>query len=173
MARTKHPLVVSLAALSLLAGCASMQEALNRKRPTARLVDVRFDNIKLESATLLFDVEIANHYPVALPLLNFDYGLSSRAEQVLSGHADVQSTVPADGKKTVSLPATINYVQMLGALGGVRPGATIPYRAELALSVDAPGWGAIRLPLEKEGELLLPTLSDVKAGDILDLLKPR
>jgi LEA14-like dessication related protein len=154
----------------VLAGCAAMQQTLDLKRPTARLVDLKFEEVKLESATLLFDVEIDNHYPVGLPLVNFDYGLSTRGAQFLSGQADVQTTVPADSKKTVSLPARINYVEMLRALEGVRPGAKIPYRAELALSVDAPRWGPISLPLKKAGDLVLPSISDVKATDILDML---
>jgi len=62
-----------------VAGCETIQEGLNLRKPTARLTDLKIKDVKLDSAMLLFDVEIENHYPVALPLTNFDYSLSSGA----------------------------------------------------------------------------------------------
>ena len=156
-----------------VAGCETIQESLNLRKPTARLTGLKIEDVKLDSATLLFDVEIDNHYPVALPFANFDYSLSSGAEQFLSGSAKSQGAVPAKSSTTVSLPATINYIEMLKALKGVRPGSTIPYGAELGLSVDTPALGVIRLPLRKEGELVLPSISGADINDIWNIIKPK
>lgn len=156
-----------------VAGCETIQESLNLRKPTARLTGLKIEDVKLDSATLLFDVEIDNHYPVALPLSNFDYSLSSGAEQFLSGSAKSQAAVPAKSSTTVSLPATINYIEMLKALKGVRPGSKIPYGAELGLSVDTPALGVIRLPLRKEGELVLPSISGADINDIWNIIKPK
>jgi LEA14-like dessication related protein len=156
-----------------VAGCETIQESLNLRKPTARLTGLKIEDVKLDSATLLFDVEIDNHYPVALPLSNFDYSLSSGAEQFLSGSAKSQGAVPAKSSTTVSLPATINYIEMLKALKGVRPGSKIPYGAELGLSVDTPALGVIRLPLRKEGELVLPSISGADISDIWNIIKPK
>ena len=156
-----------------VAGCETIQETLNLRRPTARLTGLKIEDVKLDSATLLFDVEIDNHYPVALPLSNFDYSLSSGAEKFLSGSAKSQAAVPAKSSTTVSLPATINYIEMLKALKGVRPGSKIPYGAELGLSVDTPALGVIRLPLRKEGELVLPSISGADINDIWNIIKPK
>lgn len=156
-----------------IAGCETIQESLNLRKPTARLTDLKIEDVKLDSATLLFDVEIENHYPVALPLTNFDYRLSSGAEKFLSGNAESQAAVPAKSSRTVTLPAKINYIGMLKALKGVRPGSTIPYGAELGLSVDAPGLGVIRLPLRKEGELVLPTITGADMINIWNIIKPK
>jgi LEA14-like dessication related protein len=127
----------------------------------------------MNSATLLFDVEIENHYPVALPLTNFDYNLSSGAQKFLSGEAESQAAVPAKSSRTVSLPAKINYIEMLKTLKGIRPGSTIPYAAELGLSVNTPGLGVIRLPLKKEGELVLPNVTGADIIDIWNTIKPK
>jgi LEA14-like dessication related protein len=159
--------------MSLFAGCETMQEALNFKKPTARLTGLKFEEATLDSATLLFDVEIDNHYPAALPLTNFDYSLASGADTFLSGSANSQTTVPAKSSKTISLPAKINYLEMLKALKTVRPGSKIPYNAELGLSVDTPALGLIRLPLKKQGELVLPSISDTNIKDIWDIINPR
>jgi LEA14-like dessication related protein len=170
----KRYLVSALALiLAFLAGCETIEESLNLRKPTARLSGLKFEEVRLDSAVLVFDVEIDNHYPVALPLTNFDYILSSNAEQFLSGSANSQTTVPAKSKKIVSLPAKINYMGMLKALKGVRPGSKIPYAAELGLSVDTPALGLIRLPLKKEGELVLPSISGTDINDIWNIIKPR
>jgi LEA14-like dessication related protein len=157
--------------MAFFAGCETMQEALNLKKPTARLMGLKFEEVKLDSAMLLFDVEIDNHYPAALPLTNFDDSLSTGVDKFLSGSAKSQTTVPAKNKKTVSLPARINYLEMLKALKGIKPGSRIPYNAELGLSVDTPALGLIRLPLKKEGELVLPSISDTTLKDIWDVIK--
>ena len=153
--------------------CETMNQVLNLQKPTARMTGLKFENVMLDSATLLFDIEVDNPYPVALPLMNLDYGLSSGAEPFLTGSAELQTTVPAKSKKTVSLPANINYLDMLKALKGIRPGSKIPYKADLGLSVDAPALGLMRLPLKKEGEIVLPTVSDVNVKDIWDIIKPK
>ena len=151
--------------LGVLAGCGAL-DALNLRRPSARIAGVRLQDINLSSATLLFDVEVENPYSVPLPLVNIDYGLASGGTQFLSGKADMQGTVPAQGKKTVSLPARIVYLELLKALEGVPLGSVVPYRADLALSVDAPAVGVLRLPLHKEGQLPVPAVPDVKVEQI-------
>ena len=148
-----------------------MQETLNLRKPTARLTGLKFEDVKLDSATLLFDVEIDNHYPVPLPLTDFDYTLSSGAAEFLSGSANSQTTVPSKSKRTVALPAKINYVQMLKALSGVKPGSKIPYKADLDLSVDTPALGTLKLPLRKEGEVVLPSISDIDVKDVWELIR--
>jgi LEA14-like dessication related protein len=153
-------------------GCETIN-SLGLSKPTARMTGLKFEDVKLDSATLLFDIEVNNPYPVALPLMNLDYGLSSGAEPFLNGNAELQTTVPAKSKKTVSLPAKINYLNMLRALKGIKPGSKIPYKADLGLSVDAPTLGLIRLPLKKEGEVILPTVSNIEMKDIWDVIKPK
>ncbi len=153
-------------------GCETMQQALSLNKPTARMTGLKFENVKLDSATLLFDIEVDNPYPVALPLMNLDYGLSSGAEPFLTGSAELQTTVPAKSKKTVSLPANINYLDMLTALKGIRPGSKIPYKADLGLSVDTPALGLIKLPLKKEGEVVLPMPSGADIKGLWDAVKP-
>lgn len=157
--------LLALPALLLLSGCGAL-DALGLSRPTASLAGVSLKDIGVESATLLFDVKVNNPYSVPLPLVNADYELASRAAQFLSGKADLQGTVPARGSKVVSLPAKIDYRGLLGALEGVRPGQVLPYTADLALSVDAPAVGALRLPMKKEGKIPVPAAPDVSVEEV-------
>ena len=171
---TKRYIVWITALVSVFfVGCETMQHALSLTKPTARMTGLKFQDVKLDSATLLFDVEVDNPYSVALPLLNLDYDLSSGAQPFLAGSANLQTIVPAKSKKTVSLPANINYLDMLKALKGIRSGSKIPYKADMGLSVDAPALGLIRLPLKKEGEVALPTVSGTNMKNIWEVIKTK
>ncbi len=167
---SRRLLLVSLLLAGLVlatsSGCGALESALKLDRPSARIAGAALKDITLNSATLLFDVEVDNPYSVPLPLVNLDYALASREEAFLSGKADLQGTVPAKGKKTVSLPAELRYVELLKALKDVRPGAVVPYKADLGLSVDAPAVGPLRLPLKKEGELPVPAAPGVEVVEV-------
>lgn len=146
------------------AGCSSLPDTLQMRKPTAALTGLKFDDITRQSALLLFDLEVENPYSVALPLTNLDYHLASSDQSLLTGAAELQSTIPAKSTKTVTLPAKIKYLDLVKAFQNVRPGAVVPYQADLGLSVDTPVLGAVRLPIRKNGELTvpeIPNLSDI------------
>jgi LEA14-like dessication related protein len=147
------------ALLGLLAGCTSVEERLELRKPTAQLAGVHIEEATTHSARLVFDVEIENHYPLTVPLLGFKYSVSSAGRLFLSGSSEVRINLPGDSRRTVALPAQIDYLQSLKILGAIQPGATIPYAAEVDLKVETPRLGPITLPLTRSGQLTLPVLS--------------
>ena len=90
-----------------------------------------------------------------------DVALSSRGKQFLSGASEVSGTVPAKGSRTVPVRADVDFAGMLSVVTSVKPGAVVPWKADLTLSVDAPGVGRLALPLSKSGELPVPTVPGV------------
>jgi hypothetical protein len=157
---------VAMSLVLLASGCDTVQQALlGAPKPTASLNGVSFGDISLDSATLLFDVEVKNPYSVDLPLLNMDYGLASSGNKLFAGTADIASSIPAKGSKSISLPAKLGYADVAKAFMGYKSGSTIPYTADLGLSFDAPVVGKMRLPLSKTGELAVPNLADLKKVD--------
>jgi len=169
---TTKTIVILLLALTLTlgGGCAGIEDALNLRKPTASLEGLKFDKISSDAATLLFDVAIENPYPAPLPLLNIDYNLTSLGKPLLAGEADLQRTVPARAKETVTLPAKISYSDLAKAFREVRPGTIIPYRADMGLSVDAAALGTLRLPMKKESELTVPAIPNLSDVDWKKLL---
>jgi len=149
-----------------LGGCATLGQYVHFQEPDARVTGVALRGFSLEDVTLAFDVEVTNPYSVPLPLVDLDYALSSGGAPFVSGQAALSGTVPAMSSRKVSLPATITYSRLLNALSGVRPGAVVPYAADLGLSVDAPVLGRLRIPLRKEGELPVPAVPKVKIADV-------
>jgi LEA14-like dessication related protein len=143
-------------------GCSVLGE-LGVPKPTFALKDVKFGAVDLKTATLLFDVEVENPYTVALPLLNMDYDLTTQQNPLFKGQADIATTIPAKEKKTISLPITLGYSEVVNALKSlkdVRLGSTIPYNAAVGISSQAPVLGTIRIPIQKSGDLKIPSLQD-------------
>ncbi len=155
---------ILVVAAGWLTGCDALQ-ALNLQKPTASLKGVKFDKISLEAATLVFDVEVDNPYSAALPLTNLDYGLTTGTKPLLSGTAEVAGSIPAKSSKTLSLPAKVSYLDLVNAFKGIKPGSSIPYKAQLGLFMDTPVTQNLRLPIAKEGQLKVPTLSDLESVD--------
>lgn len=148
----RESLVVSILVLLVCAcGCDMLQ------KPSAEIAGMKVQNVSLTEATMLFDVKVGNPYSVPLPLGNLDYALSSQGQEFVSGKADVQGTVPANSSKNLGVPVRISFAKLLGAVKGAKPGATIPYKANMGLSVSAPAVGPLRVPMSKEGELNIPT----------------
>ena len=156
-----------LGCLFALPGCALLQSLLgSTPKPTASITGVRITDFSLNDLTLVFDLAVSNPYQVDLPLVNIDYSLASQSTPFLQGQAPLQGSIPAGQSKTVSLPAKVVFRDLLKALQGVKAGASVPYKGTLGLSVNAPVLGALRLPLEKEGQLPIPAPPEVSVSSV-------
>jgi len=96
-----------------------------------QLVHLEAEGPQVTSATLQFDVEVANPYDVALPLVNLDYRLSAGESRLLKGVADTLGAIPAHQSKIVTLPVVVAFDDVYNFARGVRSGTPIPYVADL------------------------------------------
>ncbi|MBS3735210.1 MAG: LEA type 2 family protein [Phycisphaerae bacterium] len=141
--------------LAALGGCGMFE------KPNARITGVTLQDVRAAGSTLLFDVQVDNPNTIDLPMSDVDYALSSGGQPFVNGKADVQGTLPAGGSKTLGVPVQIRYAELIRAVAGARPGATIPYTAEMGFSVDVPLLGSLRVPVSKEGQLAIPSTDDL------------
>ena len=167
---------MAITAMAGMSGCASINRYLSdAPKPTAHVVAAHLANLEIDSASLIFDVEIHNPYDVALPLANADYTLASGGKPFLSGNAPVQGSIPSKGTMTVPLPAKVSFAPLLTAVGGITPGSVVPYDAKMTLSVNAPVIGTVSLPLSASGQIPIPALPGIELTDVqwttLDLSK--
>jgi len=142
------------------AGCETIPDIPYDQEPAARLEAMRFGGVELDFATLLFDVEIDNPYPVSLPIRRLRYALVSEGRTFLTATIFNDVTVPPSTKKVLTLEDEVTYARLLRALRG-KPGSTIPCKAELTLSLNAPRLGWINLHAENEGYILLPESPEI------------
>ena len=73
-------------------------------------------------------------------------------------------------EKLTNLPVTLNYIDLVKAFKDVRPGSVVPYEAVVGLSLDAPVLGRIRLPIDRSGELTVPSIPKASEVDWKKLL---
>lgn len=145
-----------IVALGTLSGCAAVKQMAGY--PSARVHGVEMRDVGLTSLTLQFDVEVTNPYSVALPVIGLEYVLTSRGSQFLEGEIGADVSIPAGGAEVLPMPLKIPFLELYKVIGDVKEKGTLPYEADLALKVEAPLVGLVRLPMAREGELALPSL---------------
>jgi LEA14-like dessication related protein len=151
----------------VLPGCATLQSIFDgAPKPRVRLADVRFAELALDHLTLEFDAEISNPYEVALPLVGLDVKLDHRSSRFLESDIPMSGSIPVGGKKVVTMPARVDFQAALALLEDLRPGGSVPYRAEVGVKVDAPVLGQLRLPLSHRGELGVPLPPSVEVTSV-------
>jgi LEA14-like dessication related protein len=146
----------------LLSGCETIQPIVETvPKPTARIVGANLHNLSFEKVDLVFDVEVSNPYAVGLPLAGLAYAIGSGEHTIVRGNLKPAGSIPARGSQIIQVPAIVQFAAAVKALGGVRPGSVIPYRADLTLSVNAPALGPVELPLSQSGELPIPAMPQI------------
>ncbi len=159
--RTVQLLISSLVLLAVfLIGCETTHKVQHVAKPTARMVSLRLQQVKLGYAILLFDVEIDNPYPSSLPLVGLSYSLTSGGGTFITATPIHQASVLPNSRQIVVLPDEVIYARLLRALNS-KPGSTIPYRARIWLQVDVPNLGPVEVPLRHEGQLALPNPPEI------------
>lgn len=165
MTSVKRLIFSFVLATVFFAGCETTRDIQYDQEPAARLEAMRFGGVELDYATLLFDVEIDNPNPVSLSLQRLRYALINNGRTFLTATAFENVTVPPNTKKVLTLPDQVTYARLLRALGS-EPGSTIPLKAELTLSLDAPRLGWINLHAENEGNIVLPESPEINVEGI-------
>lgn len=160
MTSVQHLIFSFVLTAVFFAGCDTIPDIQYDREPAVRLEAMRFGGVELDYATLLFDVEIDNPYPVSVSLHRLRYALVSGGRTFLTATAFDDVTVPPNTKKVLTLEDEVTYVRLLRALRG-EPGSIIPFKAELTLSLDAPRSGWINVHLEKEGIIDLPESPEI------------
>ncbi|MGB2865259.1 MAG: LEA type 2 family protein, partial [Sedimentisphaerales bacterium] len=150
---------------TFFAGCETTPDIQYDQEPAVHLEAMRFGGVELDYATVLFDVEIDNPYPVSLSLKRLRYALVSGGRTFLTATAFDNVTVPPNTKKVLTLPDEVTYARLLRALRS-EPGSTIPLKAELTFSLDAPRLGWINLHAENEGNIVLPESPEINVEGI-------
>ena len=150
------------AILVLIAGCSTLGDVIeSAPKPSARILGAGVRNLSLRSLDLVFDVEVSNPYSVNLPLADLVYTVRSGTQQLVAGSIKPSGSVPAKSSGVMQLPARLDLGAVLETLSGVRPGAVVPYTAEINVIVDAPLLGQMALPLKRKGEIRVPAVPEI------------
>ena len=146
----------------VLAACSSLDDVIeSAPKPGAKLLGASVRNLSLRSLDLVFDVEVSNPYGVSLPLVDLNYTIVSGREQLLAGSIKPSGSVPPTASSLVQLPARLDLGAVMKTLPSVKPGAVVPYSAEIVVVVEPPLVGQMKLPLKRNGEIPIPAIPEV------------
>ena len=149
--------------LAAAVGCARLGAVLTGGKPEARIAGVRVESFRIDSTTLLFDIEVENRSGHPLGLLDVTTTLSHRGKPFFRERTPFEHVLPRRYEKTLSFPVEIVSARVLRELEGAAPGALLDCQAELALGYEFPAGAAgerrlvaeCRLPLAARPELRL------------------
>jgi len=162
-------LLLLFVALLPLSGCAEALQVLDdmsRQAPTAKVDGVGLSGLSLQSVVLDFDVAIANPYSFDLPMLGFDFGLSTGGQPFLNGDLESSWSIPARGSRVVQLPVSVDLLGLVQTVTSLRPGNVVPYDAEIGLKLDVPGAGPMRIPVRTSGRMPIPDVPRVNVSSL-------
>ncbi|MBS0197900.1 MAG: LEA type 2 family protein [Planctomycetes bacterium] len=154
-----------VAAALMLAGC----DGLGSK-PSARITGAHLGGLSLDGATIRFDVDVANPGKEAMPVSKLDYALSTQGQKFIEGEAPAVDAVPARSRKTIVVPVTLSFAQLLEALDMGEPGSVVPYDADFGMNVTTPpdkeGKTDQRLAMKWEGRFPVPAMPRIESSEI-------
>ncbi|MCC6229841.1 MAG: LEA type 2 family protein [Phycisphaerales bacterium] len=153
-------LAMMLAVLSLVSGCGVLG------KPSANIVDATLTDLSLEGVTVSLKVDVRNPYPIAVPLTDVEYALSSKRESIVTGVVKNAGSIPARGSKTLDVPLRVKFADVLSAVEGLRLGAVVPYAVNMKFELDVPGGEKVSIPVTKEGEMPIPNVPDVRVNEV-------
>lgn len=156
-------------ALLPLSGCADALKILDdmtQKTPTAKVDGVGLSGLSLQAVVLDFDIAILNPYSFDLPMLGFDFGLSTGGQPFLNGDLESAWSIPANGSRLVKLPVSVDLLGLVQTVTSLRPGNVVPYDAEIGLKLDVPGAGPLRVPVRTQGKLPIPNVPKVSVASL-------
>ena len=157
--RPLRMLIICVTACLALAGCASLQDIV--QKPTVEVADVRLANLSLSAATLLVDLKIDNPNPVGVDVRAVDYNLKINNKSFIKGTADQGIQLPGSGSENVELPLQVNYFDLYDTALELFTNESVAY--DLSGSV---GIGPFTIPFHTAGQLPIPKLPHVRMKSV-------
>ena len=148
--------LAGMLSLTVVAGCAALKDTVGYPGVSVQGVDV--SGLTLSGIKFTFDVEIENTYSADLPVVGFDYQLSTGDLLLVEGDTPVSQTIPAKSSRVVPLTVTVPYGTIMDVKDHVQTGSTVPYHLDMDLKVEAPVIGTVKLPVDYDGEVDIPSI---------------
>jgi LEA14-like dessication related protein len=139
------PVFILLTA-GILAQCASLDPAMFKKKPTARIEGVDIQSISLNDITFLFDVAIDNPYPVTIRLAGVSFDFLVEKDRVFSSKTSKEIRVRRQSSSTTPLSVTITYRELARAVSHYANRAYINCTIQGDILVKVPNLGIPDVP---------------------------
>jgi len=162
-------LLVTALCLSVLSGCAYLQQFLNAAQASGVEPTFSFRNVVLKDvsfAGLNLDTvwDLNNPNAVSISLASVDYALFIENKQVVAGAPQNGLQIAANGSSELHFPAAIKFQDVVAVVETFLTKDMASWRAEGSLGVSTP-IGVIKFPIAKEGQFEVPKLPAIVFGN--------
>jgi LEA14-like dessication related protein len=150
----------------IITGCAELAKHAETIKPTAKLAGAHITNINFDQLDLVFDLEVDNKNPVALDLAGLDYDFKVEDQSLVSGVAAKAIKLKANAISPVQLPVTLKFDDLKKMPGEIWNKDKLAYDLSTTFNVVLPIIGNYAIPVNKQGELPVPKVPDIKIKDV-------
>lgn len=150
----------------VITGCAELAKHAETIKPTAKLAGAHITNINFDQLDLVFDLEVDNKNPVALDLAGLDYDFKVEGQSLVSGVTAKAIKLKANATSPVQLPVTLKFDDLKKLPGEIWNKDKLAYDLSTTFNVVLPIIGNYAIPVNKQGQLPVPKVPDIKIKDV-------
>lgn len=122
----KFKLVLICTFLSIIAGCAALQEII--QPPKVNFESVNLTDFSFNDVTLDFALSVHNPNPVGASLSGYDYTFTVEGQQFITGDENRQITLASGGKSSIHIPVTVRFKELYNLFKSTEKQDTVGYR---------------------------------------------
>ena len=152
--------------LIFIAGCASVQNLMNIKKPDVKVQNVRITGLSFSAIDLSFNLAIDNPNALAISLAGFDYDLILNENSFLKGQQDKSISIETGSTSQVEIPLQLSFRDIYNTFNSLSNKDSSAYEAKFGLNFNLPILGITRIPISKKGAIPLLRLPSVKVSSL-------
>ena len=149
----------SIGFVVLISGCAVLNKAVQKPKVSFEAVSVR--SLSSESVTMDVHLNVQNPNVFDVPLKKYSYALNIGESRLLSGEQGLSITVPAKGSGQISVPLTVRFREVMGAIEAVTDTNVVPYSIGGTVTIDAGPLAGLTIPFNHSSSIPRPALPSI------------
>ncbi|KAJ6686502.1 DESICCATION-RELATED PROTEIN LEA14-RELATED [Salix purpurea] len=137
------------------------EKVVNVKTPEANITDMNLEGVHPDSIDYGAKVSVSNPYGTTIPIGEISYVFKSGGRVIVSGTVPDPGSLKGNDTTMLDVLMKVPHSVLVSLVKDVARDGDIDYELELCLTIDLPIFGNFKIPLNRKGELKLPSLSDM------------
>ncbi|XP_050236245.1 late embryogenesis abundant protein Lea14-A-like [Mercurialis annua] len=131
------------------------------KKPEAKVTDLDLVSVHRDRVQYKITVSVFNPYFHPLPIVDVPFSLKSDGRVIISGKLEDPGSLKANDTTILTIPFAVPHDVIVSLVKDVGKDWDIDYDLELGLTIDLPLVGGFTIPLNRKGQIKLPTFKDL------------
>ncbi|KAJ8900438.1 hypothetical protein K2173_025215 [Erythroxylum novogranatense] len=131
------------------------------EKPEATVTDVNLKKVSLGNIQYEAKVSVKNPYSTPIPICEISYTLKSAGREIASGTIPDPGSLKGNDTTNLDVPVKVPHSILVSLVRDIGADWDVDYELELGLTIDLPVIGNFTIPISSNGEIKLPTLSDL------------